>query len=53
MAAHLRNRHRRVVEVSVHEVTPLLGIEPRRNAGRIHQVAEQNREVAAFAADLG
>jgi len=36
MAAHLRHRRRRVVEISVHEVTLLLGIEPSRNAGRVH-----------------
>jgi len=36
MAAHLHHRGRGVVEISVYEVTPLLGIEPCRNAGRIH-----------------
>jgi hypothetical protein len=36
MAAHLRHRRRGIVEISVDEVTPLLGIELSRNAGRIH-----------------
>ena len=36
MAAHLRHRRRGVVEISVHEIAPFLGIELRGNAGRIH-----------------
>jgi hypothetical protein len=49
MAAHLHHRGRGVVKIRLHEVTPLLGIEPCRNARRIHEVTEHNREVAAFA----
>jgi hypothetical protein len=36
MAAHLRHRRGGVVEISVHEIAPFLGIELRGNAGRIH-----------------
>jgi hypothetical protein len=52
MAAHLRDRRRGSIEIGVHEVAPLLGIEPCRNAGRIDEITEHNREVAAFAAGL-
>jgi hypothetical protein len=36
MAAHLHDRRRRRIEIGTDEVAPLLGIEPSRNAGRIH-----------------
>jgi hypothetical protein len=40
-----------MVEISVHEVAPLLGIKLRGNAGRTNEIAEHHREVAAFAID--
>ena len=49
MAAHLRHRRRGGIEISADQVAPLLGIEPRGNAGRADQIAEHHREVAALA----
>ena len=49
MAAHLRHRRRGGVEIGADQVAPLLGIEPRGNAGRTHQIAEHHREIAALA----
>jgi len=48
VAAHLRHRRRGGIEIRPDQVAPLLGIELRRNAGRIHQIAEHHREIAAL-----
>jgi uncharacterized alpha-E superfamily protein len=48
MSAHVSHRRRSGVEIAADEVAPLLGIELRGNAGRTHQIAEHDREVAAF-----
>jgi hypothetical protein len=49
MAAHFRHRRGCGIEIGADEVAPLLGIEPRRNAGRIHQIAEHRRDMPALA----
>ena len=49
LAAHLRHCRRRGVEICSNQVAPFLGIELRGNAGRIHQIAKRNREIAALA----
>ena len=48
MAAHLGHRRRSGIEIGADEVAPLLGVEPRGNPGRTHQVAEHHREIAAL-----
>ena len=52
MAAHLGNRRRGGIEVSADEIAPLLSIKLRGNAGRTHQIAEHDREIAALAGNL-
>jgi hypothetical protein len=49
MAAHLRHRRRRGVEIRADEIAPLLGIELGGNAGRTNQIAEHHGEVTALA----
>jgi hypothetical protein len=49
VAAHLHRCRRCVVEISVHQVTPFLGIELRGDSGRTDEIAEHHREVAALA----
>ena len=53
MAAHLRHRRRGGIEIGADQIAPLLGIEPCGNAGRIHQIAEHHREIAALAGSFG
>ena len=49
VTAHLRHRLGPGIEVGVNEIAPLLSIELGGNAGRIHEIAEHHREVAALA----
>ena len=46
MPAHLRHRRRGGIEIGADEIAPFLGVEPRGDAGRIHQIAEHHREIA-------
>jgi hypothetical protein len=48
MAAHLRHRRRRGVEINADQIAPVFGIEPCRDAGRTHEIAEHHRNVPAF-----
>ena len=52
MAAHFRHRGGSRIEIRANQVAPLLGIELRGNAGRVDQVAEHHREIAALAGGL-
>jgi hypothetical protein len=45
-ADHLRAR----CLIPAHDFTQVLGVEPRRQRGRAHQIAEQHRQLAAFRA---
>ncbi len=49
MPAHLRHRRRGGIEIGADEIAPFLGVEPRGDAGRIHQIAEHHGEVTALA----
>ena len=49
LAAHFRHRRRGGIEIGADQVAPLLGIELRGNASRIHQIAEHHREIPALA----
>ena len=49
LAAHFRHCRRSGIEIGADEVAPFLGVEPRGDAGRIHQIAEHHRDMAAFA----
>jgi len=46
MPAHLRHRRRGSIEIGADEIAPFLGVEPRGDAGRIHQIAEHHGEIA-------
>ena len=48
VAAHLRYCCRCGIEIGTDQIVPLLGIKLSGNAGRTHQIAEHDREVAAF-----
>jgi hypothetical protein len=48
-AAHFRDRRRGHVEIGGNHVAPFLGIAPCHNAGRIHQIAKHDCEIAALA----
>ena len=49
LAAHLRHCRRSGIEIRTNQIAPLFGIEPCGNAGRVHQIAEQDRDVPALA----
>ena len=53
MPAHLGHRRRSGIEVGADEVAPLLGVEPRGNAGRTDEVAEHHSEIAPLAGRFG
>jgi hypothetical protein len=53
MAAEPGHGLRRLVEVSVDQVAPVLGVELRRHARRSDQVAEHHRDWATLGRDLG
>ena len=50
LTAHLRDCRRSRIEIGANQVAPFLGIEPRGDAGRIHQIAEHHCDVPALAA---
>ena len=52
MPAHLSDRRGRRVEIAPDQIAPVLGVERCREAGRADQIAEQDREMAAFGVGL-
>src|SRR5215467_15746582 len=49
MAAHLHHRRRGSIEVGADQIAPVLGVELSGNAGRTHQIAEHDGQIAALA----
>ena len=52
-AAHFHDRSRSGIDICPDQVAPFLGIESCRDAGRIHQIAEHDRDMPAFAGSFG
>jgi hypothetical protein len=52
LTAHFHDRRRSGVEIRAHEIAPLLSIEARGNAGRIHQIAEHHCHMPALASSF-
>ena len=53
VAAHLRHRRRGGIEIGADQIAPVLGIEPRGDAGRTDEIAEHHRDMAALAGGFG
>jgi hypothetical protein len=53
VAAYLSHCRLGGIEIGTDEITPLLGSELSRKPGRIHQIAEHHREIAAFSNRFG
>jgi len=53
MAAHPRHRRRGGIEIGADEIAPFLGVKLCGNAGRINEIAEHHREIAALAFGSG
>ena len=49
VAAHLRHCGRGGIQIRADQIAPVLGIKPRRDAGRTHKVAEHHRDMSALA----
>jgi len=53
VTTHIHDRRRGSIEIGADQVTPLLGIKLRGNAGRTHKIAEHDREIATLANGVG
>ena len=49
VAAHLRHCCRGGIQIRADQIAPVLGIKPRRDAGRTHKIAEHHRDMSALA----
>jgi hypothetical protein len=47
-SAHLRHRRGRCVEIGADQIAPILGVEPSRNGGRAHKIAEHDGDRASL-----
>jgi hypothetical protein len=52
-AAHFHDGGRGGVDIGTDQITPFLGVEFRRDARRVHQVAEHHRDMPAFPHGFG
>jgi hypothetical protein len=49
LPAHLRHCCRGGIQIRADQIAPVLGIKPRRDAGRTYKIAEHHRNMSAFA----